>query len=234
MKQKAWFGLGAIATFVLVAAMLLAGWWWGRRVWAMPMGGQMGRLGAGTSPWSSSTPRGAGVVTSNPITLQQAQTNFEHYLEDSRNEGVEVAEVMEFEHNFYAIVIDSRTGVGVAELLADKTLGAVSPEMGPNMMWNAYSMRGGMMGRTPRTTPNRLSEEEALQSAQSWLEVNSPDVQPDGHADPFSGYYTIHTLKDGQIEGMLSVHGDTGEVWYHNWHGDYVGMLDLGHRESEH
>ena len=222
MKIKLWFGLGVLVTFVLVVALLLTGWlWWRGRVWAMPVRGNMGMFGSG-------------VITGDPISLQQVRTSFEHYLEDSPYDGLELAEVMEFEHNFYAIVVDSRTGVGVAELLADKTLGAVSPEMGPNMMLNAGGMHGGVMGRTSRTTPNRLSEQEALQSAQSWLEVNRPDVQPEEHADPFSGYYTIHTLKDGQVEGMLSVHGDTGEVWYHSWHGDYVGMLDLGHEESEH
>ncbi len=235
MKLRLWFGLGIVVTFVLVAALLATGWlWWGRRVWAMPMSGNMGMFGAAISPWSSNGSQSAGTFTGDPITLQQARTSFEHYLEDTSYQGLELAEVMEFEHNFYAIVVDSQTGVGVTELLADKTLGAVSPEMGPNMMWNANGMRGGMMGRTSRSTPNRLSAEEALQSARSWLEVNRPDVQPEEHADPFSGYYTIHTLRDGQIEGMLSVHGDTGEVWYHSWHGDYVGMLDLGHEESEH
>lgn len=235
MKPKLWFGLGIMVTFVLVAALLLTGWlWWGRRVWAMPMTGNMGMSGAGTSPWSSRRSEGADSLADDPITLQQARASFEHYLENLLPEGLELAEIMEFEHNFYAIVVDSRTGVGVAELLADKTLGAVSPEMGPNMMWNANGMHGGMMGRTPRSTANRLSEKEALQSAQVWLEVNRRDARPDTHADAFSGYYTIHTVKDGQIEGMLSVHGVTGEVWYHSWHGDYVGMLDLGHEESDH
>ena len=31
-------------------------------------------------------------------------------------------------------------------------------------------------------------------------------------------------LKDGEIEGMLSVHGSSGDVWYHSWHGDFVAM----------
>ena len=45
------------------------------------------------------------------------------------------------------------------------------------------------------------------------------------HANPFYGYYTIHTLKDGQIEGMLSVHGTAGQVWYHIWHGRFIQMI---------
>jgi hypothetical protein len=29
-------------------------------------------------------------------------------------------------------------------------------------------------------------------------------------------------LKDGRIDGMLSVNGSTGAVWYHNWHGAFI------------
>lgn len=25
---------------------------------------------------------------------------------------------------------------------------------------------------------------------------------------------------------MLSVHGTTGQVWYHTWHGDFVQMIE--------
>ena len=35
-----------------------------------------------------------------------------------------------------------------------------------------------------------------------------------------------HFLKDGQVEGMLSVNGSTGAVWYHNWHGAFIGMTE--------
>jgi len=229
MKQKVWFGLGTLATFVLIAAMLLTGWlWWRRRIWAMPMGGQTGMFGAG--PWSRTTSQASSGVMDTLVTLQEAQSSFERYLENSRYEGLEIAEVMEFEHNFYAIAVDSQTGIGAMELLADKNLGAVSQEMGPNMMWNAK----GMMGRTPATATNRLTEAEALQVAKTWVVVNQLNLQADEHADPFSGYYTIHTLKDGRIDGMLSVHGESGQVWYHSWHGDYVGMLDLGQDGTDH
>lgn len=92
------------------------------------------------------------------------------------------------------------------------------------MMWNGkYEMqRGGMMGRASAT--RTLSGEEAVTIAQEWLDVHKPGATTEGHADAFYGYYTLHTLRDGQIEGMLSVHGTTGQVWYHTWHGDFVQM----------
>ena len=47
-----------------------------------------------------------------------------------------------------------------------------------------------------------------------------------GNADTFYGYYTLHTLKSGQVEGMLSVNGYSGAVWYHSWHGAFIGMKE--------
>ena len=52
-------------------------------------------------------------------------------------------------------------------------------------------------------------------------------LQMDVHEpDRFYGYYTLHTLRDGEIEGMLSVNGFTGEVWYHAWHGPFVREME--------
>ena len=74
-------------------------------------------------------------------------------------------------------------------------------------------------------SPNALSPEEALEIAQRWLDSHRAGVSVEEHADPFYGYYTIHTMEDGHIEGMLSVHGNTGQVWYHTWHGSFVQMM---------
>lgn len=117
------------------------------------------------------------------------------------------------------------------ELLINKADGAIGPEPGPNMMWNAkYGMMGrGMMGMMSGYAESRmtLSPEEAQDVAQRWLDTNLPG-RTAGEADPFYGYYTLHFLQDGEVEGMLSVHGSTGDVWYHSWHGDFVGMTE-GH-----
>jgi len=144
-----------------------------------------------------------------------------------------VHEVMEFERNYYAIVSEKDTGIGAMELLVDKATGVVGPEPGPNMMWNAkYGMmgQGGMMGRRGMmagvaTAEMTLSAAEAEEVAQRWLDANLPG-RTSGEADPFYGYYTLHFLKDGKIDGMLSVHGSTGDVWYHSWHGNFVQMIE--------
>jgi hypothetical protein len=185
-------------------------------------------------PCGGYTTSGQGEVTS----LDEATAAVDRYVQSQGYTGLEVHEVMEFERNYYAIVSEKDTGIGAMELLVDKDTGAVGPEQGPNMMWNAkYGMmagggmmrRGGMMGRGGTMAgvasgEMTLSVTEAEEVAQRWLDANLPG-RTAGEADPFYGYYTLHFEKDGKIDGMLSVHGSTGDVWYHNWHGNFVQMI---------
>jgi hypothetical protein len=203
-----------------------ANWDWDE----MPFGSaqDMPCSGAYTTP-------GKGEISS----LEEVETVVRDYVERLGYTGLEVTEVMEFERNYYAIVVEQDTGVGAMELLVDKDSGVVGPEPGPNMMWNAkYGMMGrggGMMGmRGPELGEGMggnasgemtLSPQEAEDVAQRWLDANLPG-RTAGEADEFYGYYTLHFLNDGQIEGMLSVHGSSGEVWYHSWHGDFVAMSE--------
>jgi hypothetical protein len=159
------------------------------------------------------------------LSLNDAQAAVERYI--LGYDGLHVTEVMEFKRNFYAIVAEEDTGIGAMEILVDRSSGAVGPEPGPNMMWNVkYGMHGGgrmgMMGG-PVTGEMTLSPEDAEKAAQRWLDDNLPG-RTAGEADAFYGYYTLHFSKDGQIKGMLSVHGSDGDVWYHSWHGGFVGM----------
>ena len=63
--------------------------------------------------------------------------------------GLRVGEVMQFQRNFYAKLVDS-SGNGATEVLVDPSTGVVSIEYGPAMMWNTcYGMgqsAGSMMG----------------------------------------------------------------------------------------
>ena len=161
------------------------------------------------------------------LTIEEARTALETYLADRGYNNLEIVDMMEFERNFYGIARETDTGIGAMELLVNKWSGAVSLEMGPNMMWNAkYGMhRRGMMGAW-RSGENTLSATEALEIAQTWLDENQPGVTVEEDVDPFYGYYTIHTHTGDTIEGMLSVNGTAGQVWYHTWHGEFIQMLE--------
>lgn len=102
------------------------------------------------------------------------------------------------------------------------------------MMGGAWGSGGpaGMMGWGFRSSPATsggpgemaVSPQEARQIAQRWLDANLPGTRADETPDTFYGYYTLHFLRAGRIEGMLSVNGYSGQVWYHSWHGAFEAM----------
>jgi hypothetical protein len=171
------------------------------------------------------------------------------YLDRYYNgQGLAIEEIMEFQNNFYAQIKEPSTGVNAFELLIDPYTGNLWPEYGPNMMWNTKyghmaqgaggmgggmmgggMMGGGMMGGTSRITQPTanmpVNAQQAVQYAQQYLDAQGTGLAAESQPDTFYGYYTIHALKNDKIEGMLSVNGYTGQVWYHTWHGAFIGMV---------
>ncbi|WP_240123550.1 hypothetical protein [Streptomyces sp. MUM 136J] len=128
-----------------------------------------------------------------------------------------VGEVMQFTLNFYA-QLETTAGRQATEVLVNPADGAVQIEYGPAMMWNTdYGMHHGSRGHTT------VSASQARDIAQRWLHDRDTTLTA-GDPESFPGYYTLHTLQSGKITGMLSVDAATGQVWYHSWHGDFVGM----------
>lgn len=196
-------------------------------------GGMMGRgmMGRGMmGGWGYGYPG-----TGGRLTLDQAAEAVEQYLAAYGNpdagsgQALVLAEVMEFTNNFYAEVEEQSTGIHTFELLINPYTGAIYPEPGPNMMWNAkYGHMGGWWGYGSQqpTADMPVSAEQARGYAQQYLDRYLPGTTVADEADPFYGYYTLHVLRDGQIVGMLSVNSATGRVWYHTWHGDFIGMTE--------
>ncbi len=54
-------------------------------------------------------------------------------------------------------------------------------------------------------------------------------TKADSRATTFPGYYTLDTLTDGKVIGMLSVNAYSGQVFLHTWHGDFVEMVGEDH-----
>ena len=165
--------------------------------------------------------------------MEQARGLVEKYL-SGLNPDLGVKEIMEFSQNYYVRVQEQSTGINAFELLVDRSTGQVSPEPGPNMMWNTkYGMTigsGMMMGRGtsyPISARMSVSVQDASQYAQKWLDQNFRGAEME-EAFSFYGYYTIDFSRNGQTIGMLSVNGYNGDVWYHTWHGEFIRMVEYG------
>ncbi len=145
---------------------------------------------------------------------------------------VRVDDVMPFTDHTYAQFVDP-DGMGVAEVLVDRYSGVVTPEPGPNMMWNlragmGYGMGPGRgfgpdgRGGQPGATDERYDQAEAREHVATFLASYLPGAEIlAGQA--FPGYVTFDYGRDGRIEGMLSIHLGSGQVWPHTWHGAYRG-----------
>ncbi|GAB2769056.1 hypothetical protein GCM10027020_22680 [Nocardioides salsibiostraticola] len=149
--------------------------------------------------------------------LEEARDRAEEYAA-AVGPDLRVGEVMRFSENYYAELEES-DGTMATEILVDPATGAVRLELGPAMMWNT---RYGTMSRSD--TPATLSAEQALQVAEEWADDHDGLTVED--AEAFPGYYTLHTLEQDQLEGMLSVNAATGDVWYHSWHGEFQEMSE--------
>jgi hypothetical protein len=179
-------------------------------------------------------------ATGQRLTAAQVRQGVATYLAGYyNNPDLEVVELMEFEQNFYALVAEKSTEINACELLIDPYTGAVQPEYGPNRMWNTkYGQTSDMGGMMPGSMMDGLAAvqptaimpvtaEQAPRLAQQYLDAQKAGLTVEKGLDVFYGYYTVHSLdKAGNTVGMLSVNGYTGQVWYHIWHGKFIGMAD--------
>jgi hypothetical protein len=196
--------------------------------WAGSGQGMMGMMGGGYLPGA---PR-SGSYSGEELAIEQVEERLEEYLGES--DEFEIGEIMIFDNHAYAQIIEAATGIGAMEVLVDPLSLGITPEHGPNMMWNLKyggMHRGGPMGTQTRwdeANEMTMDAEKAVEIAQEYLDQTSTGLTADEHADPFYGYYTIHTFRDGSVEGMLSVNGYTGQVFPHTWHGELITMSGEG------
>jgi hypothetical protein len=197
-------------------------------------------------PWS-----GQGqTVPPAPVTLDEAKATAQQYLVSLNNPGLAIKEVMEFQYNFYIIYYEKDTGRGAFEMLIWKqappegmmsggmgmggmmggygAVGVITPEPGPNMMWNSkYSpMNNGMMrGSNQASSAATVSSDKAAQLAQQYLDTNFNGAKVE-MGTQFYGYYTFDFTVNDKIVGMVSVNADSGQVWYHSWHGAFIQEVE--------
>lgn len=157
------------------------------------------------------------------ITIDEAAAYAEKAINADQT-GLSIREVMEFSDNFYVLVTEKDTGRGAFELLVDPYTGEVASEPGPNRMWN---LKYGHHRSGADAGENELTLAQAKNLAQTALdqEVAGAAVESDGIS--FYGYYTFDYEVQGKITGMLSVNGTNGRVWFHTWHGSFIGEKEF-------
>ncbi len=159
-----------------------------------------------------------------PLTITQAAEVAKTYVASLNNLDLTVKQIEEYTNNFYVPVTQVNTGNGAFELLINKATGIVTPEPGPNMMWNTkYTFGAGWCNwaRGAITATPTVTVAQARADAQQYLNSYLAGTTV-GDVTDFSGHYTIEVLQDRTPYGMLSVNSFTGQVWYHTWHGAFV------------
>lgn len=207
----------------------------GNTPWNQTRGMGPGMMGPGWGNSAPGTQNNQGTTT--PLSVEDAKTAIQSYITGLKNDDLVLGEVMVFSNNVYGEILEKSTGIGAMEVLVDPTTKTVSPEMGPNMMWNLKygSMqgmmggfrRGGMMGgitNNSRSADEKMTvtSEQAVNNAQKYLDANFQGYKADEKPQAFYGYYTLDYTKDGKTVGMLSVNGFSGEVFLHFWHGTFI------------
>ena len=71
-----------------------------------------------------------------------------------------------------------------------------------------------------------ITSEQAIEYAQKYLDKNIPVAMAATTPIQFYGYYTLDFEKDGEVAGMLSVNGYSGQVFLHTWHGTFVEEVE--------
>lgn len=182
--------------------------------------------------------------TGTVLSLEEAQSAFDNYIGNLENDDLEIKEIMVFDQNAYAIVTEKSSGMGAMELLVDPDTLSVFPEYGPNRMWNTkYSTMGnagcgfsnvsncgtGLYSDLSDTVNGNMpiSMKEAAEIANEYLAQNIQGAEVVEEGYPFYGYYTFDYMQDGQMAGMLSINGTSGQVWLHTWHGQFIEEWEL-------
>lgn len=125
-----------------------------------------------------------------------------------------------------------RSGTSRAGMMGDTSSSGMMRGAGSGMMGGGMGSGHGMMGSyggspnwTPPTsgTTGPVTATQARQIANTWL-AGKDKALIAGVSDAMPGYFTMETLRNGKVDGMLSVNASTGALWYHWWHGQFVAM----------
>jgi len=150
---------------------------------------------------------------SRPVTEADARTRAMTFA-NRFYPGTTIGDFMEFSLNYYVELKDA-SNMSVAEVLVDRYTGTVTPEPGPNMVWNTgYRAQSSSQAVTYDSARGKTLAETFLAGYLPGATVQESTSYP--------GYYTFDFGR-GKTEGMLSLNAYTGGIWVHTWHGQFIG-----------
>lgn len=175
-----------------------------------------------------------------PLTTEQAYQAGSNYLATLNLPDLMISEVIVFDNVAVVRVLEQSTGIGAFDLFVDPISQSVIPTMGPSTAWNIKygsivpvgMMHGWMANQGTLTVPTNVTADmvvtagQAVTDAQAYLDNANTGATADTSAQAFFGYYSIKVMKDGNVIGILSVNGTSGQVFMPNWFGNYVTSQD--------
>ena len=222
MKKEVIFVIAGSVIIVLVLILVIIamnpGPWERRPDTGLYPGNRMGPGMMGYGMTGQGMSGGMGMMSvytadSRPIAEADARTRATAFA-DRYYPGTTTGDFMEFSLNYYVELKDA-SNASVAEILVDRYTGTVTPEPGPNMIWNTGNRRHG----TSQAVTHDVAEGKTL--AETFLAGYLPGATVQ-ESTSYPGYYT-YDFGRGKTEGMLSVNAYTGSIWVHTWHGQFIG-----------
>jgi hypothetical protein len=233
-----------VLVVILGAGLFYGGMFFAGRRYSPWAGGMMGGYGGMMNGGGMMGGPGSNSLYGvKPITVDQARSAVESYLAGLKNADLALHEIMIFDNNAYAIVVEKSTGIGAFELLVDPVNLSVFPEYGPNMMWNlkygmmsgfgGYGMLGpGMMGGGYGYGPGGMMGTYGPNSGAAAPQISADmPVTPEQAAKSAQGYL------DWALPGVVTTDEITPFYGYYTLDiardGSIVGMLSVNGYTSQ-
>lgn len=229
------------SSIIIISMLLLLGY----SIWGFTFAGSVrpgfygpgynggGMMGRWFNPYSNQQSYG----NEKKLPIEQIKNSINNYIQ-SFNTNLDISDIFIYKDTDYYVSIEEKdTGKGAMELLMNPYTGYVYPEYGPNMMWNEKygMMSSGMMGGPLRhrgygyygqNDIKQISRDEAVNIADKYVKSSiNKDFTVINQGHEFYGYYTFHISKGNKAVGMVSVNYHTGNVWYHDWHGQLENII---------
>ncbi|HUX52436.1 MAG TPA: hypothetical protein VMW73_16725 [Spirochaetia bacterium] len=194
-----------------------------------------GMMGGGYGPGMAFDQDGTGYgynAQSNATRIDASRINtvVEGYLATLPGKELQIAEIVDFQYNYYVRVKEKGAATYSMELLVNPYSGRVVPVgYGRGVRDNDFPRGGrgpwaagpGTYSGTPSQAAQNVSSGEAQKIAADFVKRFSPNDSVTGEAQ-FPGHYSMFITDNGKIVGVVSVDASSGTAFYHRWLGTFL------------